>query len=80
MVTRDLIKHEIDRLREDDLPFLHRIIRALIPASPTTSVIPQQQDTDESWDEFLQSTYGLFRDEPLERGPQGSFEIREALE
>ncbi len=79
MTTRDLIKNEIDRLPEADLPFLHRIIRALMPTSSTTSS-SQQQETDEPWGEFLQSTYGMFRDEPLTRGPQGTPEIREALE
>ena len=78
MTTRDLIKSEIDRLQEQDLYFLHRIIRALLPTSSTTSVPDQEEE--ESWEEFLQNTYGAFRDDPLERGPQGTLETREVLE
>ncbi|MCB0062432.1 MAG: DUF104 domain-containing protein [Caldilineaceae bacterium] len=37
-------------------------------------------EEDESWHEFLQSMYGIFRDEPLERAPQGTLETREELE
>ena len=80
MITRDLIKSEIDQLQEQHLGFLHRIIRALIPISSTNSISTQAQERDESWEDFLQNTYGMFRDNPLERGPQGTLEIREALE
>jgi ribA/ribD-fused uncharacterized protein len=31
-------------------------------------------------DAFLQKTYGIFQDEPLERAPQGTLETREELE
>lgn len=80
MTTRELIKSEIDQLQEHYLDFLHRIIRSLMPLPSSSSVAPQEQEQGESWEEFLQSTYGMFRDDPLERGPQGKLEIREAFE
>lgn len=80
MTTRDLIKNEIDQLQEHYLGFLHRIIRALMPMASTKSIPTQEQEQSESWEEFLQNTYGIFRDDPLERGPQGTLEIRESFE
>lgn len=80
MTTRDLIKNEVDQLQDHYLGFLHRIIRALMPMASTKSIPTQEQEQSESWEEFLQNTYGIFRDDPLERGPQGTVEIREAFE
>lgn len=80
MITRELITNDIDQLQEYYLDFLHRIIRALIPVKPTSSISTQEQAQVDSWEDFLQSTYGIFQDEPLERGPQGTLEIREAIE
>lgn len=80
MTTRDLIKSEIDQVQDHYLSFLHRIIQALMPKSPATLMQQKEQEQSESWEEFLQNTYGLFRDDPLERGPQGTLEIREAFE
>ncbi|MEZ4621384.1 MAG: hypothetical protein R2867_38605 [Caldilineaceae bacterium] len=78
MVTRELLKREIDQLYEKDLDFLHRIIQALLPDKQATPIRDQQED--EPWNEFLQKTYGIFQDEPLERAPQGTLETREELE
>lgn len=79
MVTRELLKHEIDQLHEQDLDFLYRIIRALAP-TPVQSATPTIASANvEPWETFLQRNYGVFRDEPLERGAQGMLETREAL-
>lgn len=80
MTTRDLIKSEIDQVEDHFLSFLLRIIRALLPKSSTVSVQQKNQERDDSWREFLQDSYGIFRDDPLERAPQGTLEIREAFE
>lgn len=80
MTTRELIKSEIDQVQEQYLAFLHRVIQALRPGSSSKPETVQKQEQDDSWEEFLQSTYGIFHSEPLERGPQGKFEIREELE
>lgn len=80
MTTRELIKNEIDQVQEHYLNLLHRIIRALMPNSSVSSTLQMTQEPTASWDEFLNDTYGVFRDEPLERSPQGTLEIREAFE
>lgn len=80
MTTRELIKNDIDQVQEHYLSFLYRIVRALLPKSSPTSVQQKEQEPSDAWEEFLQDTYGLFRDEPLERGPQGTLEIRESFE
>jgi hypothetical protein len=36
-------------------------------------------DDNLSWQEFLHSTYGLFRDTPIERWDAGDYEVREPL-
>jgi hypothetical protein len=79
MVTRELIKHEIDQLHEQDLDFLYRIIRALTPTRAQSIETTATSDNSEPWEAFVQRNYGVFRDEPLERGPQGVLEIRETL-
>lgn len=76
MVTRELIKNEIDQLHEHYLDIVYRFVRALIPRSTTKSAHNQ----GESWEEFLQNNYGIFSDDPLVREPQGTLEIREELE
>ena len=80
MITRDSIKREIDQLQDQHLGFLHRIIRALIPSSSIGTTPLQVPERDESWQEFLQNTYGMFRDTPLERSQQGTLEVREEIE
>lgn len=32
-----------------------------------------------NWEEFIQETYGCLKDDPIERGSQGEFELREAI-
>lgn len=29
---------------------------------------------------FIEATYGSLKDDPIERGPQGNYEVREALD
>ncbi|MBM3236918.1 hypothetical protein FJZ31_11560 [Candidatus Poribacteria bacterium] len=33
-----------------------------------------------SWHDFIKETYGCLADDPIERGPQGKYEIREVIE
>jgi hypothetical protein len=72
MVTRDLIKNEIDKVEDEYLPALYRIVRALEPSAVAA-------DTSD-WRAFLAETYGSTAQTPLERGEQGTFEVRESME
>lgn len=83
MVTKELIKAEIDKVKEEYLDALYKIITALAaetsqkPSDPT-GAIGNEKASD--WHYFIQRTYGCLADDPIVRGDQGKYEIREELE
>ena len=73
MVTKDLLKAEIDKVPEEHLGVLYKIVKALEE--------PARKELDEAeWKAFIAETYGSTADAPIERGEQGSYEVREPLE
>jgi hypothetical protein len=74
MAIRDLIKNEIDKVEDEYLPALYRIVRALEPAA----LSPAQGQDD--WRTFLAETYGSTSAAPLARWEQGEPEVREPME
>ncbi len=85
MVTRELVKSEIDKMQDRYLETLYRIIKAFdyIPASKKkitkTEFGKNEEEENPEWFSFIESTYGCLCDDPLERGEQGEFEIREVI-
>jgi hypothetical protein len=76
MITKELLKTEIDNVPEENLGVLYKIIKALEePARATESTFESQ----EQWMAFIAETFGSTSDAPLERGEQGSYEVREPL-
>ncbi len=77
MITRELIKAEIDKVQEAYLEALYRIVRAFEAPlkGKTTDTIEEVQ-----WQQFIAETYGCFADDPIARGDQGRYEIRETIE
>lgn len=77
MITQALIKAEIDKVQEAYLEALYRIVRAFeVPQiGKTTDTIEAVQ-----WQQFIAETYGCFADDPIARGDQGRYEIRETVE
>ena len=73
MITKDLLKTEIDRVPEEHLGVLYKIVKAL--EEP-----PREEPDEASWKAFIAETYGSTADAPIERGEQGSYEVREPLE
>ena len=71
-ITKEILKAEIDRVEEKYLEALYRIIKALEGKTPTKS------DKTE-WQQFIEATYGSTQNAPIERGPQGTFEVRDSL-
>lgn len=72
MVTKELLKSEIEKVQDQYLGVLYRIIKALEePGSGN-----RQTDTT-AWKAFVSETYGSMAESPIERGPQGDFEVRE---
>lgn len=85
MVTKELIKAEVDRVQEEYLEALYKIIQALTTTTDTvneTKITPsiEEKVEDLDWLDFIQETYGCLVDVPIERGDQGNYEIREAIE
>jgi hypothetical protein len=76
-ISREFIKTEIDKVPEQDLEALHRIIRALIRQPQTT---PGSMSTIVDWQTFVEQTYGSLASDPIVREPQGEYEIREDFE
>ncbi len=79
MITKEIIKIEIDNLKDEYLEIVYRIIKALeMPVTEVTGhleIINKQSE----WHNFIQETYGCLADAPIERGEQGKYEVREAI-
>ncbi|MEM7034078.1 MAG: hypothetical protein AAF629_31345 [Chloroflexota bacterium] len=78
MVTKDFLKAEIDKIPERYLDILYRIMRALMPANRLAT--SEMSASDESWQKFINQTYGNLADDPLTRADQGRLEAREKIE
>ena len=75
MITRDLLKDEIDNVQDDYLDILYQIIKAL--ENPLVS--EHSRFGISNWKDFMSKTYGCMSDAPLDRAEQGLYEIREAI-
>jgi hypothetical protein len=78
MVTKELIKKQVDRVQEEYLEALYKIVVAF-GRGPDRSQDLGAEDVVGPWADFVQETYGSLADDPIERGPQGSYESRERL-
>jgi hypothetical protein len=74
MLTRELLIKEIDGIPEEYLEVLYKIVKALQPQAT------QPKKPDDEWQKFVSETYGSLSDDPIERGEQGNYEIREVFE
>jgi hypothetical protein len=85
MITRESVKAEIDKVQDKYLEVLYKIIKALINSPERvamalpTSVELSGEVEPLDWHKFIEETYGCLADDPLERGKQGRYEIREAI-
>ncbi len=80
-ITKDRIKSEIDKVRDEYLGVLYRVVLALEePASDRPGKANRVQEDDADWSGFIAEMYGSTADAPLERGAQGQLESRLALE
>ncbi len=85
MVTKERLKTEIDKVQDVYLDVLYRIIQVFEYAPPpehlndVVSTAVSQAETRQEWHTFITKTYGCLTNDPIERGEQGIFEVREAL-
>jgi hypothetical protein len=77
VITKDLLKAEIDKVPEENLGVLYKIVKAL--EEPRQEDRPRPVDAAE-WKAWIAETYGSMADAPIERGEQGSYEVREPFE
>ena len=61
MVTREIVKNEIDKIKEEHLSILLEIIRAFEYTQPESQEL--------SWKNWVEEMYGCCSDEPLQRYP-----------
>jgi len=76
--AKEQIKHQVDKVGDEHLGVLYRIILAL--EEPTKGPPRPELDGAVSWSQFISEMYGSTADAPLERWPEGVFEERLALE
>jgi len=86
MISRRLLKTEIDKVKSEHLELLYGIIKLLENGvrKDTTPNLAEAQPSEAGapldWHEFIASTYGCLSDAPISRGDQGHYESREAME
>ncbi len=81
MITRQKIKDEIDKIKDDDLLIIYRILQTLVKTPSLTPLGKQDESNQEtSWIKFIDKMYGCLSDDPIKRGKQDEFEIRDTLE
>jgi hypothetical protein len=83
MITRELVKAEIDKVQDQYLEILYRIIKVLTtpPESVTTPPPSNEEPGTLGWPpNFFQETAGAWQGAPLVREEQGDYEVRDELQ
>lgn len=73
MTVREQVKAEIDKVGDQYLLVLFRMIRSL--ETPAL-----RDEAEGAWSQFLAATFGCLAEAPIERGDQGAYEIRDSLQ
>ncbi len=84
MISRALLKSEIDKVNAEYLDLLYRIVRAFenSVSKENTAIISESRDFSMNldWQSFIDRTYGCMSDSQISRGEQGVSESREGIE
>jgi hypothetical protein len=65
---------------EIPLPFSNADLEVIVIVQPLTPALAAKTPEELGWPPgFFEETFGSFRDEPLVRGEQGAYEIRDEL-
>ena len=80
MITRELIKNQIDLVQDKDLDQLLLFVNALAKAPTIKHRIVPPAIPNKEWQILIDTTAGIFASDPIERGSQGNYEQRETLE
>jgi len=76
IITKDILKAEIDKIQDGYLEILYRIIQAFIKP---LDIVPMSTSKTTEWQNFINQTYGCLADDPIERPDQGEYEVRERI-
>ena len=82
MISRQIIKKEIDNVQEEYLDVLYRIVKVFEDSNRLKDLeIDKLRDANKikDWHLFINKFAGCLADDPIERGDQGKFEIREGF-
>ena len=85
MITRERLKQEIDNVQDQYLFALYKIIKTFEHSYELSDLESEESEESngeakkEDWHKFIDKFAGCLADSPIERGDQGSFEIREEL-
>ncbi len=79
-VTKEQIKSEIDKVRDEYLEVLYRIVQSLEGSDPGGPQLQAGAGDEAGWHRFVADMYGATADAPLQRWPEGTPEERHALE
>ena len=77
-VTKELIKSEIDKVRDENLAVLYRVVCSLEEPVALPGSLSFRDEAE--WHRFLDEIYGSTAETPIERGEQGEYETRLPLE
>ena len=82
MITREILKSEIDNVQDEYLIALYKIIKTFEHTNEWDDFEPEESNREarqEEWYKFLDKYAGCLADSPIARGDQGNFEQREEL-
>jgi hypothetical protein len=82
MITREILKKEIDNVQDEYLVPLFKIIRTFEEPDEYSDFETEKIESNskkEDWKRFIDKFAGCLADSPIERGKQGNFEKREPL-
>lgn len=68
MITKERLKLEIEKVPDEYIEALYKIIHALEKR--------QTRTFGSDWLDFIDQTYGCMQDAPIHRGKQGLFDLR----
>lgn len=77
-ITKERLKQKIDQIQDEYLEMLYQIIQVFESSSQRAPA--DKPASSASWQQFIEETYGSFNDDPIERGPQGTYETRGSIE
>ncbi len=81
MITREVLKSEIDNVQDQYLAILYNIIKSFEISAVSEAQKKRRKDSNQKeWHQFIDKFAGCLSDDPIKRGNQGDFEIREELE